>query len=282
MSISYRAHALWVKEVSIDSTRLSKAYSMINNDEMGYYLSGSYVEFYLKLKTFQPKNDSYRHISENLSYIGQDLWNIETLFLKLDWLKDLWIKGEISDNTWMTFAQTDIQLFHIEMRSIFDYLARLIRWLPFNKIRSPLSFKDLKKWVNRPENLHGFDQEISEAIQSCDWFFELKNIREGMTHFGEYSLIFPIKDRILFQVYDRSKKQIIVPEIMYNENVVDFELYGGLYFGYMLAFLDELSTLIDRKLRITPIGRDGRSVHSGLRVVKDWIEKIENLSNANL
>jgi len=59
-------------------------------------------------------------------YLNQDLWNIYSVLHRLNWQRTLWIENKIPDHLWRSYAQNDINLFHIEFRSAMDYIARII------------------------------------------------------------------------------------------------------------------------------------------------------------
>lgn len=61
---------------------------------------------------------------------------------------------------------------------------------------------------------------------------------------------------------------------MYNENVVDFELYAGLYIGYILIYLEEFSELINKHLNLNRFDSKAKSYHTGFRITCEWIAKI--------
>jgi hypothetical protein len=63
---------------------------------------------------------------------------------------------------------------------------------------------------------------------------------------------------------------------MYNENVVDFELYAGMYFGYLIAFLEQASRSIEKRLppRKSAFGAGNPTImYRELPVIYTWIEK---------
>jgi hypothetical protein len=114
------------------------------------------------------------------------------------------------------------------------------------------SFNKLRNWLINPksksDNSKNWDQELSNLILSANWFDEMKNIRDSLLHQGGYVLVFPDQKKILVQVYKSHKTQISFPEIMFNENVVDFELYGGLYFACITDFLENFAIIVENRL----------------------------------
>ncbi|MEJ2272400.1 MAG: hypothetical protein P8X91_07975, partial [Candidatus Bathyarchaeota archaeon] len=149
--------------------------------------------------------------------------------------KKLWLDNERHSFYWMLFAKLDVELFFMKIRSIFDYVA-MVSCRVSNNTNIPKgdkreSFNKLRNWLINPksksDNSKNWDQELSNLILSANWFDEMKNIRDSLLHQGGYVLVFPDQKKILVQVYKSHKTQISFPEIMFNENVVDFELYAG-------------------------------------------------------
>lgn len=64
-------------------------------------------------------------LNNYLKFIQQDIWNIETIALRLEWQKDLWNRKQLNDALWMQFAAVDIDIFHVEIRSILTILLKL-------------------------------------------------------------------------------------------------------------------------------------------------------------
>ena len=61
---------------------------------------------------------------------------------------------------------------------------------------------------------------------------------------------------------------------MYNENVVDFELYAGLYGGYLIACLEELATLVQARLGLTAHSGRTKGYGFGWKILQGWIERV--------
>lgn len=213
-----------------------------------------------------------------LRFIQQDIWSIETIAFRLNWEKKLWSQEKLDVGLWMTFAKCDIDLFHVEFRSVFDYLAKIIKRISdFPDQVKDGSFTELRNWVIKPGNDQKIGKDLAQLVNSCYWFENIKEIRESIVHRGGFTIVFPEKNRILFQVYRGIDKNILLPEIMYNENVVDFELYAGLYFGYMLSYLEEFSEIVYNRLNLKRYCMQARSIHSGLSIISDWINRVVSL-----
>jgi len=184
---------------------------------------------------------------------------------------------------WMNFAQLDVELFFMKIRSIFDYIAIVLcrisdsRKIPRKRRKS---FNKLRNWLIDPNegknNTKKWDQELANLVISVNWFDDMKNIRDSIFHEGGYTLVFPDKEKILFQVYKGHKKQISIPEIMYNNNVVDFELFAGLYFGYLTAFLENFAINVEKKLpqSVRKVSGSSFSSYKKFPPIFEWAKKL--------
>lgn len=266
----------------IDKERLSIAIATIKTDDDGRFFSSSdflNLSIDIRISAAQGRNSPDK-LQAHLSYIHQDIWNLQTLARRLDWQKSLIANGEIDDLLGSTFVACDINLFHVQFRSLFDYLARVISLISDNPGQVPSnSFEELYNWVRRSEsNSRRIGEDLAQIVASCDWFKDLREIRNSIVHWGGETFVFPENNRILFQVYNGFRhNQIHVPEIMFNENIVDFELYGGLLIGYLIAYLENISLVVRRKIDVKQLGGNVKSYHGGLPVIRHWIERVISL-----
>lgn len=183
----------------------------------------------------------------------------------------------------MQYAAADIDLFHVEMRSIFDYIARALVEVS-NSSGKVIdgSFEKLRKWIDKkPDNERRLGEEAARSVRSCDWFEEMRAVRDSIVHRGGVTFVFPEKGRILFQVSKGYEDKISLKKVMANENVADFELYAGLYIGYLITYLEEVAELIHSRLGISESESNPKSYHLGLRVVNEWIKRALSLPAAN-
>jgi len=228
--------------------------------------------------------DDLQKIKITLLQINQATWDIETLFQRLEWQKELWGNGELKGGLWMNYASADIRLYHFEMRSIFDYLAVLLVKLAKHpgQVRSnnKPSFMSIKNWLSKDDGAINEDnakivgKDFAELVVDCDWFDDIRDVRDLLIHDGGSSIVFPEKGRILFQIYSGSwKPKIFIEEVMYNEKVVDFELYGSLYFSYLLDYLGRFAELLYPRLGLERRKEGYENCHKGLVLVKKHIER---------
>jgi hypothetical protein len=262
--------------MAIDKNKLRIALSQIREDEMGYFLSSQFIDLMHPLPNIAERINKPR-LFKCLQYIQDDLWNLETIALRLKWQKELCINDEIDEDLWLLFAAADISFFYIEFRSIFDYLAKVIGEISDLPDQIPSSYEKLENWIIKSDNAKKLDNELAQIVQSCTWFDETKEIRDSVVHRGATTLVFRERSKILFQVHQGLKNKISIPEVMDNPYVVNFELYAGLYLGYLIAYLEEISKPLYRLLNLNETGGRAKSYHSGLKVVHDWIESVVSL-----
>lgn len=268
-----------MKLMEINEKRLKTALGTIHKDEKGYYISGKFIDLCCLVPANVVTGVLPPGSCRNLPFILEDFSNITTIVFRLKWLNDLWTRNEIDNTLWMKFGECDISFFHIEFRSLFDELAKSIR--PISDVPGQIkdgSFETLKNWLKRSDgNVKKLGNNLAQFVLSCEWFDTIKQVRESVVHHGDFPLIFPLKGKILFNLYKKIKEMQRTPLpkiIMYNDNVVDFELYAGLYVGYLIAYLEEFSKLAHRRLSLKRIGNNARGGSLGLQILKQWIEQL--------
>lgn len=268
--------------MALNKQRLNIALSTIHKEEMGYFSSGQFVDLMSHVHVNVAMGAKLHELYSCLQFLHQDIWNVETIALRLVWQKDLWTRNQLDETLWMQFGAGDIDLFHVEFRSIFDYLAKIVGTISDSPGQVPHSFEKLKNWVAKSHNnAQRLGKDLARVALSCEWFDDLKIVRDSIIHKGGFTLVFPVRGRILFQVHEGVNRKVLMPEIMFNENVADFELYAGLYIGYLIAYLEEVSELIYKRLNLKKVGSNAKSYHPGLRVLRDWIKQVLLYDNKN-
>ena len=276
--------------MALNKEWLDTALSTIHKEGGNYFSSGQFVNLMACINSSGKRNpinfvqqdnsvsgEKLRELDSYLQFVHQDIWNLETIVLRLEYHKNLWTSEQLGDELWMQFTVCDINLFHVEFRSIFDHLAKIIRYASDSPGQIPQSFNDLKKWVTKSDkNVQKLGKDLAQVVLSCGWFDDLKEVRDSIVHDGGLTFIVPKKGRILFQVIDETKMnmKVCTPEIMFNNSLVDFELYAGLYFGYLLAFLEKVSGVIYKRLNLKKQFINSKSYNQGLRVLHDWINQL--------
>ena len=213
---------------------LKEAHNLLHSDEKGSYWSGQFVDMHAKLHLARFKDGALESTYQGMLNVNQDMWNACTLIYRLEWLRNLAIKDESAAPLWREFASVDIEHFHVELRSILDYVANILGNLARKpkQVRSG-SFRELYQWLDKnPGNRASLGEEATELVSSASWYYELRDIRDAILHHGASTLVFGSPtDGVLFQVHSGFQGRINIDTLMWNENVVDFQLYAGLYFA---------------------------------------------------
>lgn len=255
--------------------KLNDSLEKIHVDKDGYFHSSKFFDLESNIRINSRVNNmtidkKYENLYHHLLIIETNLSNIVTILHRLDWQRELRLRGDLSDALWMDFTQCDIDHFHVEYRSIFDCLAKAIVSILDNPNGVPKSsFSDLKKWVssekNVQRNIQILGKDFAKLVTSCNWFDEIKDIRDLRVHKRGSIIVYLPKDVIGFQIHEGKnyKKKIAIRELMYNENVVNFELYAGLYMGYLISYLEQAAESIDKQITLTNYDGHVRSYHYG-------------------
>lgn len=261
--------------MSIDKNRLEVALSTIHKNKHGYFISSKFIDLFANVMISIALGMELPPISGHIKSINWDISNLLATATRLEWQKSLWSKKQIDYGAWFKFAALDIDLFHVKFRSIFDYFAKTIRNVSDNPEQvKRKSFATMKNWLKRSENIQRLGEDLAQLVLSCEWFDILKEVRESTVHKGGFTVVFPIENRILFQVHEGLIRKVLFPEIMFNKNVVDFELYAGLYYGYLISYLEEVSEAIDKRLNLKKPGKRARTIYEELPVIYKWIQKV--------
>jgi hypothetical protein len=171
--------------------------------------------------------------------------------------------------------------FITKYRSSYDTIGKALVEIVRDRGRPPShSFTELRKICNEDEGIARLGEGLARLIQSCNWYDPLRGMRDKILHHNHQVIgfLFP---RILFQVYTKDEnnlpvKMINIPEVMDNENVVNFELYAAVHIGYSFSLLEEFANLGYDILQVKkyPDSKHTKVGYAGLDVLKDSIEKV--------
>ncbi len=224
-------------------------------------------------------------VNHLLRYIAQDLSNILIIINKLDWEREMWIRGYLSDTAWLYFAGSDIDMFHVELRSICDYVAEIIQAQSSHPSNVPRSFEKLRNSLAEEEEekeskLHAnIGEGLAKLVLNCNWFKEIRDVRDSSIHTGARIVVFLEKPKIQFQIYQGWSKKVNKEELMDNENVVNFEAYSALYVCYLLAFLDEFGSLLIVRYSIPRFEMKGGHENTGFQILRKWAERLVQVTD---
>lgn len=216
-------------------------------------------------------------LRRHLFAANQDFWNISILIHRLDWFRTQRPETtEPFDPIWFHYTQLDIQTFHVEIRSIFDYLAASVVVLSPKPKTMPTSFRGLLKWAeNNPKRISPTVRDL--LLEQRDWFMDLRSIRDQLIHNGGQPIVFgKPSEGIQFQIYrPQHAPHIIQPGIMYNDNVAYFDRYAALIIARVLCFMENLAIPL-RNMAGLPSGPGCvQSSAMGHAVIRQWLENLQ-------
>ena len=180
---------------------------------------------------------------------------------------------------WRFYGSCDIDLFFGKYRLIFDSIAQIIKTIAKTLSALPESFNDLLTWIKKPSNKLLLSDKHIRLIESCNWFNDIKNIRDSIEHDGAETVVDYNRDNVLFKISTLGRsltnlpeKSIMdIPEITLKNNFLNFELYAGIYTGYLIWFLEELATLIYQDFIPNELDKESKNYHPGFMIIRTWI-----------
>lgn len=212
-------------------------------------------------------------LSRQLTDITQRNWDLLTIVMKLRWMQERRDDGALDPMGWMLFAANDVNSFLMNTRSLFDHVAKVIRLESAGQ--TPQSFHDLRKWVasDTRDTSHMLDPRLVDLVAECDWFDDLRTVRDDILHRSANTTVLPALPYIGVQITKGITDRLLTEEELLdteNSNIVRFEWFAVASLGRIHLLLEELSHAV-RELRAIPDRGDGaRSRHGGLAVVHEW------------
>ncbi len=249
----------------------------IGKTDDGFYTSSTFDKLFGAAHITRAVGKTPRFPYGHLLASTQHFGHLATLVYKVAWLAERRAAGELDDITWMYFCGSDILTFHIIMRSLFDEVSAMASRLAVKKGVVPESFDDLRKWVGkkaRHESELGI--ELAEAVRSCDWFEQMRDVRDDLVHRSAQTIVFLEPGRVLFQVHVGPLRRILIPSVMFNENVVNFTAYSALLMARLATFLDRLAAAVFAVVKDFDEEQDGsiQSFNAGFGVLQSWLREL--------
>ena len=254
---------------------LELAANMIQNDD-GYYIENGIFFTATNILTNIHTRNRNEPTYLLLIRVNNIFSKILTILQRLDWQRKLKDKGELDYYIYLNYAESDIDYFHVLYRSLFDDVAKVLR----NISQEPgqvkcKSFKSLRKWVKVSSNRKRMGEDIASIVDYCDWFEDIRKIRDSVTHREGSTMVFPEEKYILFQTHEKGFRKILIQELMFNKNVVIFEYYAALYLSKLLIFLDKVAKISFDKLQLRQITGNLKYSHVGLGILHEWIDQFK-------
>ena len=235
--------------------------------------------------------DEISRISERARMIIADVSSMFSLLGRLDWMRRQALQDEYAKTQWPAFAGLDIELFHVYLRSIMDYVADILKIVAEKPEEVRVgkerwgSFERLLNWVlKNPGNRARLGEEFAELVEETQsWFPLIRSLRDEITHHGAMTIVFnKPEDGILFQVFDSCLRRLIAQHelIMYNENVAYFDRYAVLYLSHVVIFLQRLASLMEKRLSLQLTGRATWRSYNDRGTVTAWIDSFVKMANS--
>ncbi len=254
-------------EINQNINCLKEALTLLKMEEDQCVWIGEFVSLF-------PSDNKF---GKDLNRIVQDIWNISTIAHRLEWMRGQIPKDKFVKNMWMNYASLDVDHFHIELRSIMDYLAKIISQSASKPSRLPDSFNSLLKGLTKKKYNNLLERDLIEIVESTrSWFYYLRDRRDAITHKGEYAIVFPeTRDGFLFLMANQGFDNLdFKPLIMQNLNCAYFDRYAAILFSKVLVLLENVAKTIGPKFGSKIKGNNARCASSGFIVLRYWIENI--------
>ena len=273
---------------------LIEAAQLLSDDGSEFFLQTQFKEIQMVIyfDELEDKDNKYKTVYSYIKKINRDIKNIGIIAERIEWLKSIALERKEIHVSWTRYIAIDIEHFHIEIRSIMDYIAQTIKLLLPNGGQLPDSFRKLCDNVDKYSSR--IDENIYNIIKSASsWFMEMRSVRDDIIHYGSSTMVFAgPKDGILFQIYNSSLDEKIDSEkcIMYNENIAFFDRYAALYISRIIHFINTLSKAlaqiissskmtdiedsITSEIGIDMINSFTKISDPGFKVIKTWIDDL--------
>lgn len=256
----------------MDRALLEAGLATIRRSDSGCAHCGQFPDLIADLAVDQ---SSHHRAWVEVTRINQGLWGVFTSAQRLEWQRTMVAEGHLPELAWVFFAGADVTLFHVTLRSLFDHAAGLIQLCADQPGTVPGdSFRALRTWLGKAGNERRLGTELSTVVANAGWFDAMRDVRDSIVHEGGQPIVLPPKEGVWFQVVGPRVKQVLEPALMPNPNVVDFELYAGMYTGYTLGFLDRVSAIARKRFgRPAQNGLAWASV-GGISTIHGWMERL--------
>jgi len=218
-----------------------------------------------------------RFTALRLAGLQQEISGILVSWHRLDWMKSLASRGQLSEDAFAMYAASDIDLFHVRMRSAFDYLSTLV-WGSARKrgsLGGNRSFRKLIEWLEKNESRRDVVGPLFDVVlDASDWFRGLRDIRDITVHAGGFSLVFPTEDAIGFMTLQPGSgtqvpKSVVPDEVMWNRNVVDFRKYACVHLCWLLHLVETVTQELLERWR-TRFDAESRASGGGVEMLRAW------------
>jgi hypothetical protein len=257
--------------------QVQRARSLIRADEDGHYLHGALAQFWGQAHYTRVARQSTELCDRASGYINlivEDLGWACALLRRLKSVHRDVLAGALPLSDWLLYGSIDIESFHVQLRSMFDYFAKCAGLLATKSGQAPSSFNDLLKWARSSKNHNAAGPAVLCLINDVAWFPKLRDVRDGAVHRGVRTLVFfERSEKQLFQVgLSDFDTELGSSFLATNENgVVDFRLYAAAILVETLDLLERLGAELLKQLPATLAGESRVGV-PGLEVAAEYLD----------
>ena len=262
----------------VDVDALRHHLESINIDPEGPWVWGPFEELTTGVLLARARGgDHLDPIRRELRAVANRLVDVRTVPAKLNWMLGQRDDGHLEPYAWMFFASSDVDSFLLTMRSLFDHLGSVVQ-LAATKPGSvpPSSFRALREWClkgpDRADELLG--AEIAAAVRECDWFMQLRDLRDDLVHRDAETIVFPEVPGIAVQIYKGAHNLLDEAALIRDDGLVGFDRLVAATTARLHALLGTLSAEVAARIGVEDDGAPGRSQHSGLAIIRDWTDEL--------
>tara|TARA_Y100000588_G_scaffold84217_1_gene88803 strand:- start:20751 stop:21557 length:807 start_codon:yes stop_codon:yes gene_type:complete len=224
------------------------------------YVSLKIFDLCTYIRRFEPS--LVRDVSKfKITYMSllNSIWKASIVFDKIEFSRHLFNRKQIVDMQHAGFVRTDIEHFHIIVRSSMDYVIEILANLLNFKIQNS-SFSRFRNTIHEKEDVLG--QDISDLIKNTEWYSKLTKVRNKLIHSGAETPVY----------FNEGNGTVF--EIDLNEGVKGemhiFEEYAVEYYSEYLYFLDKIGELLIDKLVLKSLPPKFRISGQGIKVLSHW------------
>lgn len=261
--------------LTLDPEKLQRALTLLHNDSAGAHLSGAFLQLHADAFVASVEQRSHSDLARYLGKVVSSIWDLGVVLYRFQ--RDLAsvTSGDLPEVIWHQFAAADVDQFHVQLRSLFDYLARAMgSWAP-RPGQSPKSFEELRNWLQRSNgNVARLGPETSALVQECDWFEDARRVRDSIVHQGAVTVVIRTPSGPAFQVHSRGGALLSIPALMASESFVRFDYYSAVLLGNVLAYLEDATSVARRHLDLPSYGSNARLMGLGFDLLRQWLENI--------
>jgi hypothetical protein len=190
---------------------------------------------------------------QQFSFVLMDLSLILTILDRLEWQKEQLAKNLLGDFDWTEYVGSDVYLFHVVLRSLFDHIARIVMCCADKPEYRKNSFNDIYKKAIDGNLDNIINADIVDLIKSCKWFCQIRAMRDRLVHgYQKQKAVSSaiIESEVIGIIVLKHcedgdlQKWNVDEELRLNENVIDFELYSGWLLGNLIDFLEKFSAAV--------------------------------------